>query len=179
MIPEVIRFSALPVSQWRNGAGRKADIASADGWHVGFAWLDGDAPFSDFSGNDRTITLIDGSGFTLAFADQPTLRVDERYRPSAFDGGWATQCHLLGGPCVVLNAMTTRSRFQHSVTISDVDAMPTVDPTAAATFLVVLTGTTTLADGSVLQPRDALKIDEPVSLAGSPDSRIAVIVIQG
>jgi environmental stress-induced protein Ves len=171
-------FSTLPVSPWRNGAGRKADIATTDGWHVGFAWLDADAPFSDFTGHDRTITLIDGPGFALDFVGQPTIRVDDLYRPSPFDGGWATQCHLLGGPCIVLNAMTARNRFRHSVMISDVGAIPAVDGTAVANFLVLLTGTASLPDGTVLQPRDAVQTDAPVSLTGSPGSQIAMIVIR-
>jgi environmental stress-induced protein Ves len=54
----VIRSAALPVSRWRNGAGRKADIATGDGWMAGFAWLDEEAPFSEFAGQDRTITLL-------------------------------------------------------------------------------------------------------------------------
>ena len=177
MTAELMRFGTLPVTAWRNGAGRKADIASTDGWNVGFAWLDGDAPFSDFTGHDRTITLIDGTGFTLGFTGRPALHVDEPFRPSPFDGGWETLCSLRGGPCVVLNAMTVRDTYRHDVTIADIGTDPRVDPTATATFLVLLTGTATLPGGAVLQPRDAVRLDEPVSFAGPTGSRIAVIAI--
>jgi environmental stress-induced protein Ves len=173
----ITRFSTLPVSPWRNGAGRKADVASTVDWHVGFAWLDADAPFSDFTGHDRTITLIDGPGFTLRFTDHPALRVDTLYRPTSFDGGWETECHLLGEPCMVLNAMTARTGYRHSVTIVDVGNTPTVDPAATATFLVLLTGTAILPDGTAMQPRDTLRINEAAGLNGSPGSRIAVINI--
>ncbi len=165
------------MSRWRNGAGRKADIASAAEWNVGFAWLDADAPFSDFSGHDRTITLIHGPGFTLHFAGRPALRVDEPYRPSSFDGGWETQCSLLGEACVVLNAMTSRRSYRHSVTIADTGTVVSADHPAEAVFLVLLTGTATLPGGGVLQPRDAIRITAPVGLVGSPGSRSAVIAI--
>jgi hypothetical protein len=59
------------VSRWRNGAGRKADIAAGPDWLVGYAWLDADAPFSDYAGYDRTITLIEGPGFILDFGPFP------------------------------------------------------------------------------------------------------------
>ena len=65
---EPLTFATRPLSRWVNGAGRKADIDSGPGWMVGFAWLDTDAPFSDHSGQSRTITLLDGPGFTLDFA---------------------------------------------------------------------------------------------------------------
>ena len=161
MTPEIIRFSSLPVSLWRNGAGRKADICSTEEWNVGFAWLEKDAPFSDFTGVDRTITLIDGPGFSLVFADHPTLQVDALHRPSPFDGGWATQCHVDKGACMVLNVMTARDRYRHSVSIADADAIASVDRTAAAIFAVLLTGSVSLPDGSVLQPRDAIRINGP------------------
>src|SRR5262249_56056499 len=51
----LIPFASLSESRWRNGAGRKVDIASGPGWLVGFAWLDGDAPFSDYRGPDPTL----------------------------------------------------------------------------------------------------------------------------
>ena len=82
MPPEVLSFATRPLSRWPNGAGRKADIASGDGWMVGFAWLDADAPFSDLSGHNRTITLLDGPGFTLEFASpHPALSVQSPHAP--------------------------------------------------------------------------------------------------
>ena len=178
MTAEIIQVDGLTVSRWRNGAGRKADIATTADWHVGFAWLDAAAPFSDFTGNDRTITLIEGDGFELDFKDKPTLRVAALYQPSPFDGGWPTLCSLIGGPCVVLNAMTARFAYRHSVVIADLAALPALasDP-ATVVFLVVLVGTATMDDGTELQPRDTLRISGPLALRGSPGARAAVITI--
>ncbi len=172
MTLDVIRFADLPVTPWHNGAGRKADIASTADWSVGFAWLDADAPFSDLTSRDRTITLVEGPGFTLDFAGQPSLCVDAPFQPARFDGGWPARCRLSGGPGLVLNAMTTRARFHHSVTVAQVASMEEVTPgPAAAVFIVLLTGTA-MVDGAAgtLQPKDAVRVDRPTTLRADPGS---------
>lgn len=178
-MPEIIRFASLPVSPWHNGAGRKADIAATAGWSVGFAWLDQDAPFSDLSGRDRTITLVDGPGFTLGFADQPALRVTEPFRPAAFDGGWPAHCTLASGPGLVLNAMTLRAQFRHSVTVFQADATAEVVPDpAAAFFMVLLRGTATMAGAAdTMQPRDAVQADRPFALRASAGALACAITV--
>src|SRR3954469_8532988 len=88
----VIRFASLGISAWRNGLGRKADIATGPGWLLGFAFLDRDADFSDYAGQDRTITLLDGAGFVLDGDDGRAVVVDRPHRPARFDGGWPCRC---------------------------------------------------------------------------------------
>ena len=179
MPPELLRFDALPVSAWRNGAGRKADIASGPDWHVGFAWLDADAPFSDFAGNDRTITLLDGAGFTLEFEGHPALQVTGQRVPASFDGGWATQCRLLQGACLVLNAMTARAGYRHSVTISAAGSAEIVPHGASEVFVVLLTGTARVLDGDLaLRPRDALRPSSSFRLHASPEATLCTIRIE-
>jgi uncharacterized protein len=161
------RHANLPVSAWRNGAGRKADIASGPGWLLGFAWLDADADFSDYGGQDRTITLLQGSGFALDFAGRPPLVVDQPHRPSWFDGGWPARCRLLGGPCLVLNAISERALWRHSVEIR----APLPDDTG---FAVLLGDSVTLADGTIASPLDALPL--PVALPPGVTCAIASFV---
>ncbi len=176
-----IRFSALPMSLWRNGAGRKADIGSGPGWNVGFAWLDRDAPFSDYAGRDRTITLIEGAGFELDFDGKPPLRVADAHAPSPFDGGWPTFCRVLDGPSVVLNAMTARATHRHRVAIHEAAGALAFEPDGEATFLVVLRGTAAVsaADATVdLAARDAIRVAAPLTLRGSAGSRVYSVVIE-
>ncbi len=116
MKPIIQRAALLPISPWPNQAGRKADIAIGPGWLVAFAWLDQDARFSDYTGVDRTITLIDGKGFVLRFDDGRDVAVAP-LSPTPFDGGLGLACHLPHGPCRVLNVMTERSRASHRVRI--------------------------------------------------------------
>ena len=157
---EPLPFATRPLSRWVNGAGRKADIDAGPGWMVGFAWLDTDAPFSDLSGQDRTITLLDGPGFTLDFTPPvPALVVRSPHVPSRFDGGWPTRCRILG-PCLVLNAITTRGQWRHDVRIL---TRPTNLTAAAAGTIAFLVDLTT---------RDALRLDDAVETGNLPAAYI-------
>ena len=156
----LITFATRPLSRWVNGAGRKADIDSGPGWMVGFAWLDTDAPFSDLSGQDRTITLLDGPGFTLDFAPpHPALPVRSPHVPGRFDGGWPAYCHILG-PCLVLNAITTRGQWRHDVRILTQPTRLPPQSAGTAAFLVDLT------------TRDALRLDGAIETCNLPAAYI-------
>ena len=176
MTARLIPFAGLTVSPWRNGGGRKADIAAGSDWLVGFAWLDRDAPFSDYAGHDRTITLVEGAGFALDFGpSRPQLDARQPYQPSAFDGGWPARCRVLDGPCLVLNAMTARATRRHSVTVSHVPAR--VEPAPrGTTFLVVLEGRVSIMDATA-GPRDAFAITESEVPRAEPGSRVALVRI--
>ena len=139
MASERLTFATRTLSRWPNGAGSKADIASGPGWMAGFAWLDVDAPFSDLSGQDRTIMLLDGPGFSLDFTQaHAALFVRSRNIPRSFDGGWPAQCRILG-PCLVLNTMSVRRQWRHDVwVLTTATHVPAQTPGAIA-FLVDLT----------------------------------------
>ena len=159
------------MSRWRNGAGRKADIGTGPGWLVGFAWLDADAPFSDYAGHDRTITLVEGPGFTLDFGpSRPPLVARSLHQPCPFDGGVAARCRVPDGPCVVLNAMTARAAWTHTVTVGPVGVPPAPWP-GGVVFLVVLEGRVTIG-GQRAGPRDAFRLDGPVTPHGGADARV-------
>jgi environmental stress-induced protein Ves len=158
----MIPFASLAVSRWPNGLGRKADVAGGPGWLLSFAFLDQDADFSDYTGHDRTITLLEGEGFVLEGADGSSLAVDRPHRPTAFDGGWRCRMRLLGGRCLVLNAITERAGWSHAV---DVTTTP-----GEAGFAVLLAGAATLAGGGRMAPRDAVVL--PAALSG--DAAFAV-----
>ena len=169
---QVIRAATLPLSRWTNGAGRKADIRTGDGWLIGYAWLDADAPFSRLAGMDRTITLVEGPGFTLE-VDGDVLPVTSSFVPTRFDGGAETNCRI-AGPCRVLNAMTDRTRFRHAVTI--LDASRTIDPGRHRCIVVALDGMLRTGDG-VLERLDAVSITAPTAFQLPPGYRAACIEI--
>lgn len=176
MTDEIIRAAALTESRWLNDAGRKADIASGPGWLVGFAWLDRDAPFSDYASHDRTITLLQGAGFSLALREGSLLTVDRPHVPAAFDGAGPIACHLLGGPCMVLNAITAYPAFSHTVQVVGAADLAEVGP-GPLVFLVVLRGSVAV-DAASLAERDTVRLSAAVSLRGSPDARVAVVRIE-
>jgi environmental stress-induced protein Ves len=176
MPADIIHHSALSESPWLNGAGRKADIASGPGWTVGFAWLERDAPFSDYAGHDRTITLLEGSGFTLALREGALLTVDRVGVPSAFDGAGPIACKLLGGPCVVLNAMTAYPALSHTVQVLDRSDLAEV-AAGPNVLVVVLRGTISIGGGSA-GPRDTVRLTDTAGLGFSSDARAAVMQIE-
>lgn len=176
MTATLIPFAGLTVSPWRNGAGRKADIAAGPDWLVGFAWLDADAPFSNYDGHDRTITLIEGPGFTLDFGPaHAALSARKLYAPCLFDGGWTTQCRVPDGPSMVLNAMTARATWTHRVSIAPVAPLAAPSPGGLA-FLVVLEGSVAI-DGQTAGPRDAFRLAGAATPTAGADARAALIRI--
>jgi environmental stress-induced protein Ves len=181
--PGLIRGADLAITPWKNGAGRKADIASGPGWTVAYAWLDGDAAFSDYSGNDRTITLIEGPGFELLSPDgQVAVRVDAAFRPASFDGGAALHCRILGGVCRVVNVMTERRATLHSVEIlGDADRHAAAPADQESVVLVILrAGITIHADGVTarMERFDALEVTGSLRLDGDPGWRAALFTIR-
>lgn len=109
----LIDLAALPLQPWKNGGGVTSELAidpagaGADSfrWRISLARIDADGPFSAFPGITRWITLIEGGGFTLDFADGRRLDVPQPFVPHRFDGGLAAFCRLKGGPSRDLNVM--------------------------------------------------------------------------
>jgi|GEM_PF-5878132 len=163
---QVIRRAGLTISPWPNGAGRKADIAAGDGWLIAFAFLDRDAPFSDYTGYARTITLIDGPGFLLHGSDGIDLQVVQPFTPTSFDGGWTTGCRLQSAPSMVLNVMTRQSAWRHDVFIVP-NAARLAPSTAVADILVALDGTPSINDIQLTR-HDAVRLGgAPPRVSGS------------
>lgn len=102
------------VQPWRNGGGSTTELEVEGGsrflWRLSIADVDRSGPFSDFAGYTRTIMLLEGDGMALTFDGTEPHRLAEPHRPFVFDGGWKTECRLLGGPVRDLNLMVDRSR---------------------------------------------------------------------
>ena len=104
---------------WKNGQGSTTQLisaANADGtfnWRLSIAEVGQSGPFSDFSGYDRIITLIEGKGMVLTFNGTMQRRIDKLYIPLPFDGGWQTDCDLIDGPLRDFNLMVAR-RWGHA-----------------------------------------------------------------
>lgn len=118
--------AALQATPWRNGGGLTREIACVppgaglDGfdWRISIARIDRSGPFSEFTGVDRQITLLDGAGVLLRPEGEPTAwRLDQPGRPLAFAGECTLWADLLGGPCEDLNVMTRRTRSRAEVLV--------------------------------------------------------------
>lgn len=109
------RLAATP---WKNGGGVTREIvcrperAGMNGfdWRASIATIASDGPFSTFSGVDRVIVLLDGSGVRLQSDDgRIDHGLDAPLQPFAFDGGADIACTRLGGESTDFNVMTRRA----------------------------------------------------------------------
>lgn len=105
----VIRRADYPTRAWRNGGGVSHEIAwhEHDDWRLSLAEITRDGPFSDYTGFDRTLTVI-GEG--LRFGGQSIGPA-----PHAFRGEDAIHATLHAGPVLAFNVITRRGAMAHHV----------------------------------------------------------------
>jgi environmental stress-induced protein Ves len=106
---------------WRNGGGVTIDIAGAfrpgvdpvgwDGmiWRFGRTRIERPGPFSDHSGYDRILALVEGRGLVLHLAGRAPIDVREPFAPVRFPGEWKIESELTEGPAGVINLIAERA----------------------------------------------------------------------
>jgi len=99
---------------WRNGLGTTVEMARedmADGsgfaWRLSMADVTSDGEFSNFSGYDRCLLLLEGNGLTLDCAGS-VQRLEEPLQAARFRGEDPTFATLHDGPVKDFNIMTLR-----------------------------------------------------------------------
>lgn len=182
----VIRLAELTAVPWRNGGGVTRQVVSAGGsgpedfdWRISIADVEEPGPFSAYTGVDRIITVVEGSGMNLQV--DGVEHVLGPLRPLSFDGASQTSCTRLDGPIRDLNVMTRKQRFSASVAVRDLSqARPTA--IAGSQVLVLLSGSAVVvgADGSRagLDPLDAVGPSESHVRLVEGSGRAAVIRIE-
>jgi environmental stress-induced protein Ves len=108
---------------WKNGGGVTIDIADAyrDGagvgdwngmlWRFGRTRIERPGPFSDLTGYERLLAVIDGHGLALRLPNGLALDAQMPFRPVRFDGAGPIESALSHGPVGVLNLMADHARF--------------------------------------------------------------------
>jgi environmental stress-induced protein Ves len=172
---------------WKNGGGITTELLlepKDDGaalWRLSIAEVTKSGPFSDFSGYMRTIMLIEGPGFVLDFAGHPSKRLDRRYEPFPFDGGWKTDCTLIDGPVRDFNLMVSREGGPASLTVATLERGGTSIEPAPTVIFHALEGDLSVSSHGLAQG-DTLRIDAPIlplSLDAQEAATVAVIRIGG
>ena len=161
---------------WKNGGGFTTQLAAwpREGrptWRVSVADVAASGPFSDFSGYDRTIVLLEGAGMLLRFDAAPEARIERRWQPFAFDGAWRTECELLGGPVRDLNLIVDREAARGTVEV--LLPRPAVERPLRADWTLVYV----LSGGLAARVGDAghrLEIGEALRIDGSGDERLSL-----
>lgn len=120
-VVKIIRVSDCHTTAWKNGGGSTTEIAVAPpgaslhgfDWRVSMACVASDGPFSEFSGIDRTLAVVKGSGLSLTIGDVAPVLLDRNSEPQRFPGDTPTSARLMAGEITDLNVMTRRGRFEH------------------------------------------------------------------
>jgi len=110
-IIEPTSFRAMP---WRNGLGTtvellKQDLPNGDGfaWRLSMADVATSGEFSNFSGYDRTLLLLEGKGLSLD-CDGASHRLEKPLQLAQFSGDDQTFATLHDGPVKDFNIMVQR-----------------------------------------------------------------------
>lgn len=175
-------FKRLP---WKNGKGETIELAINDGgtmaafdWRISMARVTEDGPFSDFSGYQRQLLLLEGVGITLKHQNHDGRHEYQTLAtPLAianFDGGLKTSGVLINGPISDFNLIVKAAKYQ-----SDVHALQASTltlPLSQLLFAYAVTGncevthmnnTITLPQGHLLKlVADELAPNSPVSFSG-------------
>ena len=176
---------------WKNGGGTTTELAvhPASGrplWRVSIADVSASGPFSDFSGYERTIMLLEGDGMQLSFDRAPDALIDRAHVPFVFDGAAKCHCTLLGGAVRDMNLMVDRTTARGSLEVMTGKDVRTRTITAAWTLLHALGGRAQIAfEGAdyVLESGELLRIDgvpmTPLSLScDGPTAALAMLMVE-
>ena len=108
----IVRIDGRDVTaqRWRNGGGWTRELLTwPDSRHwrlrISLATIESAGSFSIYTGVQRRITVIDGTGILLRINDA-THRLSLDTDPLSFDGGTPVHCTPIGGPASDLNLMT-------------------------------------------------------------------------
>jgi environmental stress-induced protein Ves len=174
-------YVAMP---WKNGTGSTDEIcllpvgASRDAFalRVSRATIATAGVFSAFPGVERTITLIEGEGLTLAFDDRNVeLAIGQPYR---FDSGLTPVGMPKGGPVRVVNVMAAREIWQVAPASVLTEGMALLPEQQGLTIVFALRGTSSLSgsqDTATLGEGDCALLDAPARF--TPEAGAAILVV--
>jgi environmental stress-induced protein Ves len=157
---------------WKNGGGVTVDIAGAslpglapgawEGmiWRFGQTRIERPGPFSDLSGFDRLLAVVEGQGLVLHPAGAPALDVRARFHPVRFSGEWQIESELEDGPVAVVNLMADRRRAAIDLRFAEGITRLAFEPGTLVLYAAAGASTVELSGDSIdLAPADALQVE--------------------
>lgn len=112
-------FNTIP---WKNGKGETIELAINDGgtlddftWRLSMASVVEDGVFSDFSGYQRNLILIEGNGISLQHDDNKIDKLHNLLEIANFDGGCRTVGNLHAGAITDFNVISHKEKCDVSV----------------------------------------------------------------
>lgn len=107
--------SSYRTMPWRNGLGQTIELlrenlpgSSNFAWRLSIADVVSDGLFSDFSGYDRTLLLLQGQGLTLNHYNGKQDQLVEYLQAAHFQGDNKSYAKLLDGPIKDFNVISRR-----------------------------------------------------------------------
>ena len=125
----MLKSSTYRRMPWKNGGGETVEIAvrpdaaalSEFDWRISMATVATDGAFSIFPGIDRTLSILDGQGMSLAIDGAASAALTQESAPLPFAADVPVTAVLADGPITDLNVMTRRSVLKHHVERLHVD----------------------------------------------------------
>ena len=112
-------FKTIP---WKNGLGHTTELAINSGanldnfdWRLSIASVVNDGDFSNFSGYQRNLVLIEGEGLILDHRNGDIDELTSLLDIAHFDGGSKTHGSLVNGGIKDFNIMTNKDSFTAEV----------------------------------------------------------------
>ncbi len=116
---EASTFKTLP---WKNGKGQTVELAINEGgtlehfdWRISIAGVSENGLFSDFSGYQRNLVLIQGTGLELHHQLAETKLLDQPLKIARFDGSDQTSGKLIDGAIKDFNLITRHTAINESL----------------------------------------------------------------
>ncbi|GLS34177.1 hypothetical protein SAMN04488498_10945 [Mesorhizobium albiziae] len=185
----ILRASSYRRMPWKNGGGETTEIAvSPEGaglddfaWRISMARVEGDGPFSTFSGVDRTLSILEGEGLRLEIAGRPAVTLDRDAQPFAFPADEKTGSTLLGAAVTDLNVMTRRTSHAHTVRRLEVAGQTDIASRADIVILFCHRDSASLsADGLTeeLGPLDTAILKGPAEIRLRADMAASLFLVE-
>jgi len=132
IIPPTL-FKTIP---WKNGKGETIELAINQGgnlddfiWRLSMASVVEDGVFSDFSGYQRNLILIEGNGINLQHDHRKIDKLSNILDVANFDGGCSTVGNLHAGAITDFNVISHKDKC--SVVVETFKAQQTIELNAA------------------------------------------------
>ncbi|MCB1049227.1 MAG: HutD family protein [Acidobacteria bacterium] len=174
---EMIGPESFVEKPWKNGQGKTLELAvetqegsEAWNWRLSMARVEADGPFSDFSGYERHLMLIEGRGLDLRHEHHADQILIQPFEHVVFGGDWQTSARLVSGPITDFNVMTRIGTCSAQLLAARAGNLPNL---AEINFLYAPKKETTLiceAGTFVIFPKHLLKFSRQTSarIEGGP-----------
>jgi hypothetical protein len=144
----LIPFAGLEPAPWKNGGGSTTELAVAPpgasldrfDWRISLATISADGPFSQFTGVDRSLALVEGPGVYLDIDEEGRFALSEDEPLIEFAGESHVIATLAGGPSTDFNVMTRRERCHHKLGRRELDGTSEFAPRGDISILFLAAG---------------------------------------